>query len=92
MIMYNAVGILSGDGKIALASSIVFTMTSVVFFIIGFLCRHWCPRREAKRTEINASENLALGPLYDDVLPKSEVLELKENIAYGPIQQLNNTQ
>ena len=83
---------LSQEGKIAVASSVtVFVVTAILFFTVGFLCRHWCARRKAKRThsEISAPENLTLGSLYyDDVLPKQhnmEVLELKENIAYGPI-------
>ena len=34
---------LSRDGRIAVASSvIVFIVTSILFFIVGFLCHHSC--------------------------------------------------
>ena len=91
-------GSLSHDGKIAIGSSVtvvVFVMTSILCFIFGFLCHHWFFRKEATRRE-SALENLPQGPLYDNVLPtvpsqhNSEVLklELKENIAYGPVNAL----
>ena len=91
-------GSLSLDGKIAIGSSvtvIVFVMTSIACFIFGFLCHHWFSGKETTRRE-SALENLPQGPLYDNVLPtvpsqrNSETLslELKENIAYGPINAL----
>ena len=89
IIIYNVGASLSRDRKIAVASSVtVFVVTSILCFTVGFLCRHWCPGKEAKRREVNVLENPSQGPLYDNVLPNqhnSEILELKENIAYGPI-------
>ena len=90
IIMYNNTGgPLSREEKIAVASSVtVFVVTSILFFTVGFLCHHWCPGKEAKRREVSVLENLSQGPLYDNVLPNQyslEILELKENIAYGPI-------
>ena len=85
---------LSRDGKVAIASSVsVFVVTSILFFIAGFLCRHFCQTivNDKNEPEIQAdceSENRPLGPLYDNVLlnqHSSEAVELKENIAYGPI-------
>ena len=85
---------LSQDGKIAVASSVtVFTMASISFFIVGFLCGHFCQKKR-KLANTAAGETVLPGvatggqtqiPYYDDVVLKREV-ELKENVAYGPIQ------
>ena len=76
-----------------MASSVtVFTMASISFFIVGFLCGHFCKK---KRKPVNAAagETVPPGvaisgqtqiPYYNDVLLKQEV-ELKENVAYGPL-------
>ena len=43
---------LSQDGKIAVASSItVFVVTSVLFFIVGFLSGHFCQRESGKTAD-----------------------------------------
>ena len=63
----------------------VFVVASIFFFIVGFLCGHFC-RKERKPAEIVPP---AVGqtqiPYYDDVVLKQE-LELKANVAYGPIR------
>ena len=77
---------LTDDVKIAVASSITFIVGSVLFFIIGFLCGHFC-RWEKKYTagSVIESEKIHV-PYYDDVVLKQEQeLELKENVAYGPV-------
>ena len=77
---------LSGDGKIAVASSItVFIVTSILFFIIGCLCGLFC-RRERKAAENKVAKKQI--PYYDDVVLKQheQVLELKDNVAYGPVR------
>ena len=85
---------LTQDGKIAVASSvIVFIVTAILCFIFGFLCHHWCPGnfKEVKRKGANALDNLSQGPLYGNVVSSwhnSEALDLKENIAYGPVNAL----
>ena len=69
-----------------MASSVTgFTMASILFFITGFLCGHFCPKKR-KRTDINPGQTRM--PYYDDVvLQRSEQeLELKENVAYGPVR------
>ena len=85
--------LLSQDGKIAVVSSMsVFVVTAIVFFIVGFLCGHFC-QKNRKLASAAAGESVpscvATGgqtqiPYYDDVVLKQEV-ELKENVAYGPL-------
>ena len=73
--------VLSQDGKIAVASSlVVFTLASILFFIVGFLCRHFCPK-----TSKTTNQTI---PIYDNVQPKQYERELKlnANIAYGPVR------
>jgi hypothetical protein len=85
---------LSRDGKIAVASSVtVFTVASISFFIVGFLCGHFCQKK--RKSSIAAGETIPTAgsggqirtPYYDDVVlqQRESDLELKENVAYGPI-------
>ena len=70
-----------------MASSItIFVVASILFFIVGFLFGHFC-RKERKTTEIVSREKTHSAPYYDDVVLKQheEELELKENVAYGPV-------
>ena len=79
---------LTDDVKIAVASSVTaFIVGSILFFIIGFLCGYFC-RWEKKFTAGTVTESEKThAPYYDDVVLKQEQeLELKENVAYGPIQ------
>ena len=79
---------LSRDGQIAVASSVtVFVLASTLFFIVGFLCGHFC-RKEKKIAETVSSSGQAHAPYYDDVVLRQheQELELKENVAYGPVQ------
>ena len=75
-----------------MASSVtVFTMASILFFIIGFLCGHFCQKKRKPSTAAADLETVPPSggqtqiPYYDDVVLKQEV-ELKENIAYAPIR------
>jgi len=34
-----------------------------------------------------AAEATAMAPVYDDIVGQSQNIELKENVAYGPVQQ-----
>ena len=76
------------DGQIALASSLtVFVVSSVLFFIVGFLCRHFahfCGKREPLSETVSPPEEKPT-PLYDDVIPQQheQELELNTNVAYG---------
>jgi hypothetical protein len=98
-------GLLSRDGEIAVASSVtVFTVASILFFIVGFLCGHFCLKKRKSSTAAGeavppaGSEGAAISeavtpagsgqtqtPYYDDVVLQQEEVELKENVAYGPI-------
>ena len=82
---------LSQDGIIAVASSVTtFIITSIVFFTFGYLCRY-CHRKQ-EQTRPPPAERSTPGPVYEDVLPKQNTeqdLELKENIAYGPVATYN---
>ena len=67
-------------------------MASILFFTIGFLCGHFC-RKESKVTAETVSQcdrekiQGTSTPYYDDVVLKQEQeLELKENVAYAPVQ------
>ena len=76
------------SGLIAVASSVtVFVVASILFFIVGFLCGHFCRKERGKVDEaIPQSEKPQGTPYYDDVVLKQEQgLELKENVAYGPL-------
>ena len=83
-------GSLTNDGKIAVASTVTaFVVGSVLFFIVGFLCGHFC-RKEKQTTRsrtVSQRKKTQGAPYYDDVVLKQheQELELKENIAYGPV-------
>ena len=84
---------------IAVASSVtVFIVASILFFTLGFLCGHFriCQKRRKLSSAATESETqsvppaMATGgqtqiPYYDDVVLQQEV-ELKENVAYGPLR------
>ena len=78
---------LTNDIKIAVASSVTaFIIGSVLFFIIGFLCGHFCRKENKVPAEtVNQYEKAQGTPYYNDVVLKQE-LELRENIAYVPVQ------
>jgi hypothetical protein len=100
---------LSRAGEIAVASSVtVFTVASISFFIVGFLCGHFCQKKRKSSTAAGeavppagsggaaASEAVTpagsrgqpQAPYYDDVVlqQREPDLELKENVAYGPMR------
>ena len=86
---HNYVGTLNfGEGgKIAVASVTVFLVTSILFFITGFLCGHFYQKSRRKTGTVSFTENTQGTPYYDDViLSQREQLELKENVAYGPVR------
>ena len=81
---------LSQDRKIAVASSVtVFVVASILFFIIGFLCGYFCQKKRKPSTAAAESVPPSGGqtqiPYNDDVVLQQE-LDLKANVAYGPIQ------
>ena len=79
-----------------MASSVaVFTVASNLFFIVGFLCGHFCQKkRKSSTTATTVPPGGSAGgqtqtPYYDTVhvvlQPGEPDLELKENVAYGPL-------
>ena len=65
-------------------------MCSVLFFVLGFLCRHFCYKpKKSVETVPPLEETSNPGPLYEDVQPrrKEDVLELETNVAYGPVNR-----
>ena len=87
--MFIGAFLIREDGKIAVASSVsTFIITSVVFFIFGYLCRHY----RQKQTQFPPIPLTNRTPVYENVIPernKEQDLELNENIAYGPITIVN---
>ena len=78
---------------IAVTSSlVVFIFSSTLFFIIGCVCGWFGHKHKTKGSDMNT--NSQPGPLYEDLQPSTSLpgdqekvaFELKENIAYGPIQ------
>ena len=80
---------LSGDAKIAVASSIiVFVVTAVLFFTVGFLSGCFCHNKKKKEENISRPEQMQT-PYYDDVVlqqREEQGLELKDNVAYAPVR------
>jgi hypothetical protein len=88
---------LTDDGKIAVASTLTFVAGSSIFFIIGFLCGHFCRKERCNTTSQSSAgpgtagqcdqENIPSTPIYEDVVLKQreQELGLKENVAYAPV-------
>ena len=65
-----------------------FVVASSLFFVVGFLCGHFCRRgRKTTDHETVPHEKTHSAPYYDDVVLKQheEELELTDNVAYGPV-------
>ena len=70
-----------------MASSItVFVVTSILFFIVGFLCGHFCQKERKMADEIVPQCAKTQGTcIYDVVQKQEQELELEENVAYGQV-------
>ena len=79
---------LNGVGKIAVASLVTaFVVGSVLFFITGFLCGHYCRKKKKAMTPASQCEKTTQGtPYYDNVVLNQQELELEENAAYASVQ------
>ena len=69
----------------------MFAVTSILFFVVGFLSRHFICQN--KKTVVDHEIVKKQTPVYDDVVLKGESereLQLKENIAYGPVRTIMN--
>ena len=78
----------------AVASSvIVFILSSSLFFIIGCVCGWFGHKHKSKGSDKNITSQAAPFSVYEDLQSTSTpedqqkaTFELKENVAYGPIQ------
>ena len=81
---------LTSDGMIAVASLVIaFVVGSILFFITGLLCGHYCwKEKKAIATSSHYEKTITHGsPYYDDVvLNQQQELELQENVAYAPVR------
>ena len=74
---------------IAVTSSLITVIiSSIIFFIFGYLCHHYCQKQRVTPPipVVNRPS------VYENVLPEQNLeqnLEMKENIAYGPIAIVN---
>ena len=70
-----------------MASSVtVFIVTAILFFVTGFLSRHFC--QKGRKTDDDHQVVKKEIPIYDDIVLKEQgqELELKENVAYAPVR------
>ena len=72
---------------------IVYVLSSVLIFIVGCACGWFGHKHKAKG--LNENTTATPGPVYEDIQPSTSMqgdprekatFELKENVAYGPIQ------
>ena len=75
-----------------ISSIIVFILTSILFFLIGYASGWFCHKYKTYWSDKSTHSQAA--PVYEDLQPSTSIpgdrekatFELKENIAYGPIQ------
>ena len=69
-------------------------VTAVAFTVIGFLTgllvMHLCSRKKAvyspaTEEQANVGPTAPVGPVYEEVSPPKEEIELNTNQAYGPV-------
>ena len=79
--------------RVAVISSIiVFIFSAILFFFIGCASGWFCHKYKTSRSDKGSHSQAA--PVYEDLQPSASIpgdrekvtFELKENIAYGPIQ------
>jgi thiosulfate reductase cytochrome b subunit len=74
---------LNQNETIVVASIIIFVVTSIVFFLTGLFCGHFC----RKQNPISTTPS-AVDPREDVSQPKrhEKKLELQTNVAYASVQ------
>ena len=81
-----------------LSSVLVSILSSIIFFLIGCLCGWFGHKRKQLSTnEMVSPQQATPTPVYEDVLmtnregdKKNELLELKENVAYGNFKTIRS--
>ena len=88
---------LSRDGKIAVASSVTaFAVASILFFIVGFLCGYTLYEKRsfkpctASKTISSTGDHEGTLQVSNDVTVLNQKLELKDNVAYGPMRSTSS--
>ena len=98
---YFTAGSTHGAGNISALCSTSVTITAAVScavsFILGALVGavvHYCSVRKKcdcqkfySLTMARKQQQQQPAPVYEDVIGQSQNIELKENVAYGPVQQ-----
>ena len=75
-----------------ISSIIIFILSSILFFFVGCASGWFCHKYKTCRSDKGSHSQAA--PVYEDLQPSTSTpgdrdkvtFELKENIAYGPIQ------
>ena len=74
---------------IAIASSIpAFVVGSTMFFVVGFLCGHFCQRKEKKKAEMASPPAEEKQTPYYANIDQFDI-QPKQNVAYGQVSQTN---
>ena len=74
------------DIKIAVVSSVsVFAITSLSFFVVGFLCGHFCQIKKEASCACTAYEHENTSYNHSNETQCHNELELKENVAYAQV-------
>ena len=78
--------------SIGAAVGVTFIMAIGVGFIAGCLVLYlitYCKNRKHKEghDQTNITQNIAAGPVYEEVSTPKESIELETNQAYGPVGQ-----
>ena len=79
----------------AATASIATVVCSLVTFIAGTLCGalltvciiRWNKKRHSSKLAPNTQEQQQAAVVYEEVDTQSKKIELKENVAYGPVKQ-----
>ena len=85
----------SVESAVATASVICSIFFLVVGIMVGVVCGHWATVKKSKNSNSDKSESTSQtatsAPVYEDLSAspdmdtRGKTIELKENIAYGPI-------
>ena len=68
----------------AVAGTIAFVIGVLAGFVAGVLI--FCHRSQTSKPEPSSHQQRQAGPVYEQV--SAEKLELRENVAYGPVQSI----
>jgi len=70
--------------------AVITVIPSVVSFIIGALVGavvYYCVQKCYYLTTAHKEQKQVPAPVYEDIIGQTQNIELKQNVAYGPVQQ-----